>query len=422
MTDGAVRPRRDWYHPSRDADGQLFQEFQAKWRRGNAAAKAAAEAALARQPLQPPQPPAGPPAPDADWPPGYDTVLLSYIREHLPELGEEEAGALVEAARRGLLPANKAVIRTRYLHLKDLEPRFPGFSARDAVLGQPRLLRHSAAKLLKAMALFQDCWPSDPVGLLMPGMGEALLRDPVGVAHRLQALSRALRSELGVALRPREAFTPDRAEASAAFLAAAPYELEARVAALVTLFGRGDAAALVERELGVLALPSQVVDGAVGALREVFAARGHRVPVPADRHVGTPEGAAEAARDRAYVTALVVAWPGVLEAAAVLGEEGMARALALVRRAGMRSRREDLDLRYDGSGSRSRLLADVAARPELLEAAVLGVMGAGGGDEGVAGARVQGEVAERLGQMVSELGGSGGRGEGEGAKAVEGRS
>ncbi len=68
------------------------------------------------------------------------------------------------------------------------------------MLSEPRLLRHSASKLFRCMLLFADGWPAQPVGPLMGCVGEFVVRDPVGLAHRLHALSRALREDVGMAL------------------------------------------------------------------------------------------------------------------------------------------------------------------------------------------------------------------------------
>ncbi|GIL62543.1 hypothetical protein Vafri_16635, partial [Volvox africanus] len=309
------RTKSNFYDPKRD----VYQEFQAKWDRANAeAAAAAAElegppprpqragfgppqddvaAAATKRPPQPPVPA------DADWPPGYGEMLLSYLQSELPLTGEE-AAQLVEAARLGRIPASRELIRMRYMHLHDLEPRFHGFHVRSAVLSEPRLLRHSASKLMRSMMVFQDLWSAHSVGPLMGNIGKFIVADPIGLAHRLHALSKALRGELDIAL------DPQRLTPGSVFLSAAPYELDARVAAIATIFGREGGQRLLATDMDVLRYAPHDLNSAVLALRSVFAARGYGKP--REHHVGTTEGAAEAAADRAYVTELVVAWPGVL--------------------------------------------------------------------------------------------------------------
>ncbi|KAG2432037.1 hypothetical protein HYH02_013107 [Chlamydomonas schloesseri] len=407
MTYARPRSRQEYYDPARN----VFKEYQRKWDRANAAAAAAAsqaEAAAAARlrastpaatasgapQLQPYSGAGGASYPfgsslttpcssygsgygsgayggtaaaaGADWPPGYETLLQSYLEAELT-LSAEEASSLVEAAKKGLLPGSRSLIRTRYMHIKDLEPRFPGFDARSAVLGEPRLLRHAADKVMRAMLVFQDHWPSHPVGPLMGRIGCPVIRDPAGVGHRLYALSRALKTDLHYELDPHR-LTP----ASEAFLGSgvSPFELEARVSALVTIFGREGAGRLLDADLDVLGYAPRDLDRAVLALREVLSAAGDR---GYGRHsLGTAEGAAAAAADRAYVTDLAVAWPGVLALPGRLGgEDGVARLLARVRRAG--------GARYRGAAGRRALLLEVLERPELLQAAAAAM--AGGEDE-----------------------------------------
>ncbi|EFJ51538.1 hypothetical protein VOLCADRAFT_87665 [Volvox carteri f. nagariensis] len=359
-----------------DARWDVYGEFQAKWDKANAEAAALAEE-LAGPPPKPRRAGFGPKADaavnggdgtaaanrprriappvvpaDVDWPPGYGDLLLSYLQTELP-LAAEEAAQMVEAARRGLLPASRELIRTRYMHLRDLEPRFPGFIARSAVLSEPRLLRHSAAKLMRAMLVFQDLWSVRPVGPLMAHIGKFIVDDPVGLAHRIHALTRALRSELDVTLDPRR-LTP-----GSVFLSAAPYELDARVAAVATIFGRQGGQRLLAADLNVLRYALQELNSAVLALRAVFAARGYGKP--RTHHVGTAAGAAEAAADRAYVTELSLAFPGVLALPGLYGEEGVAALVEGLATAGGE--------RYGGDAGRAALLEDLAARPEVLRTA-----------------------------------------------------
>ncbi|GIM15458.1 hypothetical protein Vretimale_18233 [Volvox reticuliferus] len=356
------RTKSNFYDPKRD----VYQEFQAKWDKANAEAAAAA-AELEGPPPRPPRAGFGPPLDDvaaarrppppavpadADWPPGYGEMLLSYLHSELPLTGEE-AAKFVEAARQGLIPASRELIRMRYMHLHDLEPRFHGFNVRSAVLAEPRLLRHSASKLMRSMMVFQDLWSSHSVGPLMGHIGKFIVADPIGLAHRLHALSKALRAELDIAL------DPQRLTPGSVFLSAAPYELDARVDAVATIFGRQGGQRLLAADLDVLRYAPQDLNSAVLALRSVFAARGYGKP--REHHVGTVEGAAEAAADRAYVTELVVAWPGVLALPGQLGEAGVAALVESLRVAGGE--------RYLGKDGRSALLADVAARPELLREA-----------------------------------------------------
>ncbi|GFR50761.1 hypothetical protein Agub_g13029, partial [Astrephomene gubernaculifera] len=331
--------RFDFFDPSRN----VYKEFQPKWDRANkaaaeAAAAAAAETGILRPNYRPTDAPAAaaastastqtsapavaPVLKDADWPPGYSELLRSFLQSELP-LSSEEAGRLVEAARRGLLPASREVIRTRYMHIKDLEPRFPGFNARTAVLGEPRLLLHSASKLMRAMLVFQDHWTASAVGPLMGRIGEFIVRDPAGVGARLHVLSRALSYDVGTTLDPRQ-LTP-----GSAFLTCSPYEVEARVSAVATIFGREGASRLLAADIDVLCFAPRQLDEAVLALREVFAAAGHGVP--REHHAGTPEGRAAAAADRAYVTELAVAWPGLLALPGRVGEAGVAQLVAAVR-------------------------------------------------------------------------------------------
>ncbi|PNW83032.1 hypothetical protein CHLRE_06g303850v5 [Chlamydomonas reinhardtii] len=394
MTYARPRSRIDYYDPTRN----VYKEFQRKWDRANAAAAAAAsqaEAAAARPshsappsaaPQQQPYGGAGSypfgsslttpcssygsgygagyggtAAAGADWPPGYEALLQTYLEQELP-LSAEEASTLVAAAKKGLLPGSRSLIRTRFMHIKDLEPRFPGFDARAAVLGEPRLLRHAADKVMRAMLVFQDHWPSHPVGPLMGRIGCPVIRDPAGVGHRLYALTRALKTDLHYELDPHR-LTPE----SEGFLASgvSPFELEARVSALVTIFGREGAGRLLDVSLDVLTYAPRDLDRAVLALREVFSAAGDR---GYGRHsLSTPEGAAAAAADRGYVTDLAVAWPGVLALPGRLGgADGVARLLARVRRAG--------GARYRGAVGRRALLSEVLERPELLQAAAEAAM------------------------------------------------
>ncbi|GLC48880.1 hypothetical protein PLESTB_000158500 [Pleodorina starrii] len=396
-----AKTKFDLYDTKRD----VYREFQPKWDKANEEAAAAA-ADLAGPPPRPrragfgqpddqpasvaERPRAPPPAPvpaDADWPPGYGELLLSYLQAELP-LTAEEATQMVEAARRGLLPASRELIRTRYMHIRDLEPRFPGFNARAAVLSEPRLLRHSASKLMRAMLVFQDLWSANPVGPLMGLIGRFIVADPVGSAHRLHALSRALRSELDVPLDARQ-LTP-----GSVFLSerVAPLELDARVAAIATIFGRDGGRRLLAADFDVLRFAPQELNSAVLALRAVFAARGYGKP--REHHVGTAEGAAEAAADRAYVTELAVAWPGLLALTGRRGEAGVAALVEAVRQAGGE--------RYGGESGRRSLLADVAARPEMLRAAAAGQEGKKLAQ--VVAEAVRGLVAER--EAVEALAGA----------------
>ncbi|KXZ46944.1 hypothetical protein GPECTOR_39g438 [Gonium pectorale] len=288
----------------------------------------------------------------------------------------------------------------RFNHLKDLEPRFPGFSARAVLLGEPRVLHRSVTKLLASMLVFQDLWPASPVGPLMSRIGHHIVTDPAATAHGLRALSRALASDLGLQLDPLS-LTPD-----CAFLRCAPLVIDSRVEALATIFGAEGAAALLRADIGVLGVESRALDEAVGVLREVFSCAGHsRVKA---HHVGTPEGAAVAAADRAYVTSLAVAWPGVLALPGRLGEAGVAKLLAEVRAAG--------GARYRaGGGRRAVLLADVLARPEMLQTAA---------EAPGELRRVVAAVVEALGPAEAEKAGKAGAEEGEDdveEEAVEGR-
>lgn len=187
----------------------------------------------------------------------------------------------------------------------------------------------------------------------MPHIGAFMIADPLGLARRLQALSRALRSEVDMAL------DPHRLSPGSVFLNASPFELDARVTAVATIFGRQGALRLLTADMGVLRYAPQELNKTVMSLRSVFAARGYGKPQ--EQHVGTPEGAAEAVANRAYVTELTVAWPELLALPGRLEEAGVAGLLEMIKVVG----RE----RYGGDEGRAALLADVAARPQVLSVA-----------------------------------------------------
>ncbi len=136
-------------------------------------------------------------------------------------------------------------------------------------------------------------------------------------------------------------------------------------------------------------------------------------------HVGTPEGAAAAAADRAYVTELALRWPGVLRLPGELGgAEGVARALRRVREAPGRAARAEA-LRggagaeagweawraavavYKGREGRARLLAEVLEAPELLRAAAEEERAAAA----AAAAQEEREEAEQLAAQEAARGG-----------------